>query len=220
MLVPLKKMYNIDGHFLTVYIPTDETAPVFWQTIGENIDSWLLYRAADIGVNDNVSMFVANWFAVNKRRLQAIYDNYLSFNVTPFENDVDITTNTTDTIAERADNREYKNLGGVDTTTTTPNTTATHYTTSYENAPDPVTRTEYSDTNTGSTTNTSVKTSQHTDNITHTAHTDRHETRKTGHDRPLTEMLRDSIDTHNVYAFCDTFVNIFIHDLTSGVYVC
>lgn len=219
MIIPLKEMYNTSGHFLTTYIPTDETAPVFWQTIGDDIDKWLLFRAAGIGVNDNVGVFVANWFDLNKRRLQAIYDNYLSFNTTPFENEIDVTTETTDRIAERADNREFKNLGGADTTTTTPNTTATHYTTSYENTPDPVTRTEYSDANTGTTTNQTVKTSQHTDNVTHTAHNDTHTTNKSGHDRPLTEMLRDSIDTHSLYAFCDTFVNIFIHDMTTGVYV-
>ena len=137
-----------------------------------------------------------------------------------FKEDIAVKTVLTDDIAERQDNRTFKNLGGVDTTTVTPtNDTTTHYTTSYESTPDPVTRTEYSDVRSGNVATTNVKTSQHSDDVTHTAHKDTHTTEKTGHGRPLSEVLKDSVDMHQFYSFAVTFVNIFIPDLTTGVFV-
>lgn len=222
MLKPLKEMYNSDTEWLTTLIPTDEEGtPLFWADFGEQLDKWLYFRAGAIAVNDNVSMFVSQWFALNEQRLEHMYYTFVNYgNSDMFKEDIAVKTVLTDDIAEKQDNRTFKNLGGADTTTTTPdNDTTTHFTTSYENSPNPVTRTEYSDVRSGSTTTSNIKTSQHTDDVTHTAHKDTHTTEKTGHDRPLSEVLKDSVDMHQFYSFADTFVNIFIHDLTTGVFV-
>ena len=59
MLKPITKMYNSDNEWLTTLIPTDdETTPLFWADFGEQLDRWLLNRAGNIGVNDNINILL------------------------------------------------------------------------------------------------------------------------------------------------------------------
>ena len=246
MLKPLNELY-VSNEFLTNFSDSWITPPEWWSDNLTSLDKYLLARAGNIGVNDNIFIFIPTWLTGKTWEFNKIYEDLRkSYDV--LDNDIELTavdtqsddthteTHTITPTTQGSRTRTIKqdittertnavNIGGTLMNDETENRETTYEST---NA-DP--RLTSSNKRLGGTTEhitgdstdniETITTTRegYTDTVTRNAYEDENTKTKNGHEKSPADIIRNDVETRLQTAFLDVFTNAFIHDLTSGIYM-
>lgn len=246
MLKPLNELY-VSNEFLTNFTDSWETPPDWWTDNLNALDLYLLARAGNIGVNDNILIFIPAWLTGKTWEFNKIYED-LRKTYDVLDNDIDINTIDTMSADERTETRTIAPVTDGERTRTIKqdittersnaiNINGTLYNDKTENSEttyestnaDP--RLTNSSTRFGGTTEhvtsdaalneEKIKTKRegYTDSVTRPAYEDEDRGKRHGHEKSPADIIRNDVETRLQTAFLDVFTNAFIHDLTSGIYM-
>lgn len=246
MLKPLNELY-VSNEFLTNFTDTWETPPDWWTDNLNALDLYLLARAGNIGVNDNILIFIPAWLTGKTWEFDKIYtDLRKTYDV--LDNDIDINTIDTmssdehtethtivpvtdgvrtrtikqDITTERANDivrdGEYINDETQNNGTTFLSTDADPRETSSSKRLGGTTERVTSD-STKNEEKITTKREGYTDTVTKPAYEDEDREKRHGHEKSPADIIRNDVETRLQTAFLDVFTNAFIHDLTSGIYM-
>lgn len=246
MLKPLNELY-VSNEFLTNFTDTWETPPDWWTDNLNSLDLYLLARAGNIGVNDNILIFIPAWLTGKTWEFNKIYED-LRKTYDVLDNDIDI--NTVDTVSADLHTETHTiapTTQGSRTRTikqdiTTERTNAVSINGTLINDETENSETTFESTNadprltstnkrlggttehvTGDSTDNieTVTTTRegYTDTVTKPAYEDEDRGKRHGHEKSPADIIRNDVETRLQTAFLDVFTNAFIHDLTSGIYM-
>lgn len=247
MLTRLSNLY-VSNEFLTNFESVfGADPPEWWTDTIDYLDIYLLNRAGSIGVNDNIFMFVPAWLGGKNGELQHIYDTLKPLYNTLGE-DMDYTdsysaeydehtvtrtiTPVTDGVTTRTVKQDVttENFNHVNVNGTYINNESESYGTTYETTTPDSRLTDSVKQVGGTTQHTTADALANEEKTTHTKegytdatlypkHEDENSTKHMGHKKSPADIIRNEIDMRYMYSFMDVFVNMFIHDLTSGLYL-
>lgn len=246
MLKPLSDLY-VSNEFLTNFTDSWETPPDWWTDNLNALDLYLLARAGNIGVNDNIFIFIPAWLTGKTWEFDKIYEDLReTYNV--LDNDIDVNTIDTESADLHTETRtitpttqgertrtikqditterindiirdgEYINDETQNSGTTFLSTNADPRETSSSKRLGGTTEHVTSD---ATMNEEKIKTKRegYTDEITRPAYEDENRRKKHGHEKSPADIIRNDVETRLQTAFLDVFTNSFIHDLTSGIYM-
>lgn len=245
MLKPLNELY-VSNEFLTNFSDSWETPPEWWTDNLNALDLYLLARAGNILVNDNIFIFIPAWLTgktweFNKiyediRKTYDVLDDDINVNtidtesadmhtethtITPVTNGTRTRTVKQDITTERANDiirgGEYVNDETQNNGTTFLSTTADPRETSTTKRLGGTTEHITGDSKDNIETITTTR-EGYTDTVTRPAYEDENRGKRHGHEKSPADIIRNDVETRLQTAFLDVFTNAFIHDLTSGIY--
>lgn len=246
MLKPLNELY-VSNEFLTNFTDSWETPPAWWTDNLNALDLYLLARAGNIGVNDNVLIFIPAWLTGKTWEFDKIYedlrktydvlDDDINVNtidtesadlhtethtITPVTDGIRTRTIKQDITTERANDivrdGEYLNDETENSETTYESTNADPRLTSSSKRLGGTTEHVTGDAS-GNEEKITTKREGYTDTITRPAYEDENRRKRHGHEKSPADIIRNDVETRLQTAFLDVFTNAFIHDLTSGIYM-
>ena len=246
MLKPLNELY-VTNEFLTNFTSAWDEPPEWWTDNVSQLDMYLLARAGNIGVNDNIFIFMPSWLVGKTWEFDKIYEDLRKvydvlgedINVNTIDtnyNDEYTETRTITPVSDGSKTRTIKQditterTNAVNINGTLINDENETYDTTFESTvADP--RLTGSNKKLGGTTehttgdaNDNVETitttkEGYTDSITRPEHEDERRAKRHGHDKSPADIIDNDIRKRFQMAFLDVFTDMFIHDMTSGIYL-